>query len=247
RREHPDAHVTWLTGEGPRELVALFAPDELLTVNEGRLLAGSLFGRIAAVLGVWRRLAGRRFDAVLILHADARYRVLTLPVLSPRKYALHLSGPKQNPLLTRFRGDEYARLLSGEESTGPIAGHFPLADVRSRLPAAKVAREGSAPCVALVPGGTRNVLREDVLRRWPVRSYRAVAERLVQSGYEVVLVGDARDEWVRPEFAGLGVRDEIGRHGIVPTLQLLRDCDVVVSHDTGPLHLARLVRTPIVA
>jgi heptosyltransferase-2 len=101
--------------------------------------------------------------------------------------------------------------------------------------------------VALVPGGTRNVLREGVLRRWPVASYRALAERLVRDGVDVVLVGDGHDQWVTPEFAGVRVRNEIGRHSITGTLGVLRACRLVVSHDTGPLHLARLVRTPAVA
>ena len=34
---------------------------------------------------------------------------------------------------------------------------------------------------------------------------------------------------------------------LVDSVRLLADADVVVSHDTGPLHLARLVRTPSVA
>jgi heptosyltransferase-2 len=101
--------------------------------------------------------------------------------------------------------------------------------------------------VAIVPGGTRNVLREEALRRWPVENYRELARRLLAAGHEVVLIGDSADVVMRPYFEDMKVTDCIGACSLPETLAVLRDADVVVSHDTGPLHFARLVRTPAVA
>jgi len=83
------------------------------------------------------------------------------------------------------------------------------------------------------------------LRRWPVQRYRDLAERLVAAGCEVVLLGDAQDAGVRPHFAHLPCIDRFGT-SVHDLLTDLRDADVLVTHDTGPLHLARLVRTPVV-
>ncbi len=90
-------------------------------------------------------------------------------------------------------------------------------------------------------------MREDALRRWPVASYKALAKQLLAAGCEVVLIGDESDAPFGKEFIGLAVRNEIGKHSLLGSVQLMRRADVVVSHDTGPLHLARLVRTPCVA
>jgi heptosyltransferase II len=243
RSVHPDAHVTWLVGTKGADLVRLFGGvDEVLTVDEERLLVGSLSQRLLGVSGVWRQLVARRFDHVLLLHADRRYRILTLPLAFSRVSALEHGVL---PMLDRSRADEYARLLDGQESRGPITGHYRLSDIRDQLPKP----DGRPPSRAIVfaPGGARNVLRDDALRRWPVENYRELARRLLAADYEVVLIGDGGDVGVREQFQGLEVTDRIGTLSLTEALCVLRDARIVVTHDTGPLHFARLVRTPVIA
>ena len=246
RGRDPQAHVSWLCGRGVEPLVRLFCGvDEVLVANEEALLQGTTRGRLIAMLALWRTLAPRRFDVTLLAHADARYRVAlgparlgTVSTLAPRNPGRVL------PVPGRYFGDEYARMLDVGESAGPLIGHAPLASLS--MPA----DDPSAPDgfgVVLVPGGARNVLRESALRRWPLERYREVAARLLAIGRRVTLVGDAADAWVRPSFAGLDVRDEIGARTIPGTLTVLAHADLVITHDTGPLHLAELVRAPLLA
>jgi heptosyltransferase-2 len=102
--------------------------------------------------------------------------------------------------------------------------------------------------VALVPGGARNPLREDVLKRWPLPSYAALARKLSANNCSVVLVGGPQDAWVREGFAGLpGVTDAIGSTTVDNVLDLFAACDAVVTHDTGPMHLADLAGARLVA
>jgi heptosyltransferase-2 len=238
RSEQPSARVTWLTGTSGRDLVELFpGVDDVIVVDDAALFRGSLLRRVGALVRAWNQLLGRRFDRILLLHADARYRLLTLPVFGK----MSSLGHGRNPLLSRFRGDEYARLLDGN---GSSSGEFGFSDVRPRL-SGTATRLG--PRVAIVPGGARNILRDDQLRRWPVASYVALANELTRLGIEVVLIGDQGDRRVAAEFAATAAVDLIGKHSLRETLQVLRDVDLIVTHDTGPLHLARLVRTPIVA
>ena len=246
RRRHPGAQVTWLCGSSVAELVRLFpGVDEVLVADDTSLLRGRLVQRVTALLAVWRRVGFRRFDAILLGHADRRYRVLALTARAPRLRALELSpSARMLPIPGRYHADEYVRLLDERDSHGPIVGRSALSDVRAQLPARRDPRPVG---VVLVPGGTRNVLRESALRRWPAARYREVAECLRRAGQAVTLVGDAADAWVRPHFAGVDVRDEIGAHGLTGTLSVMADADLVISHDTGPLHLARLVRTPLLA
>ncbi len=244
-RRDADAHVTWLCGAGVAELVRMFAGvNEVLVADDEALLRGSGIRRAGALISAWRLLAGRRFEHILVGHADWRYRALALPARALRRRALSLAPSRRAlPVAGRYHGDEYVRLLD-EESQGPITGHWPLADVRPFLPPPT----GSAVVGAvLVPGGARNMVRESALKRWPIEGYRELAMRLLRAGVPVTLVGDAADTWVRPHFAGMDVRDEIAEHGLTGTLCILRSADVVVSHDTGPLHLARLVRAPVLA
>lgn len=245
RRRDPNARITWLCGSRLRSLVELFDLDEVIAADEVALLRGGSAGRVQALIALWRRLAFRSFEETLLGQADHRYRLLLAPVRTGRLRSLqhHLSS-RTLPVPGRYLGDEFVRLLDEEDSRGPIAGHYPFAELRGPLP--KPASPDDVGIV-LAPGGTRNVLRENTLRRWPVARYRALAEQLLAAGHRVTLVGDESDAWVRPHFAGLDVRDEIGRHTIPGTLGLLDLADLVVVHDTGVLHMARLVGAPVIA
>jgi len=81
---------------------------------------------------------------------------------------------------------------------------------------------------------------EQVLRRWPVANYIALAKLLLERDWEVVLIGGPEDEWVRPSFAHLPVVDCMGKLSLVETISTCDTCDAVITHDTGPLHLAGL-------
>ncbi len=246
RQEYPDAHVTWLCGSRVAELVKLLpGVDEVIAVNEIDLLGGAVAARARGIVTIWRLLAGRSFDRILLLHPDPRYRVLVATARGPIHVAQHPPGRGTNPIPGRFRGDECARLLDQHESRGPIRGHYELLDLRQRV-AVDTSRD-ARPRIVLVPGGARNVLREDALRRWPISSYAALARETSALGGEVVLIGDTHDTQFAPAFDGLDVRNLMGATTLTQTLSVLQSADVVVSHDTGPLHLARLVRAPIIA
>jgi heptosyltransferase-2 len=217
--------------------------DEVLVADEVGLLGGGVAARAKALSSLWRMLAPRRFDVTLLGHADARYRVALRPLRLGTVRALEPhQGGRTLPIPARYFGDEYARMLDVDQSRGPIVGHAAPARLRVPLdPPPAPDRVG----VILVPGGARNVLRDSALRRWPVERYGELADRLLASGHRVTLVGDAGDSWTRPTFAGLDVRDEIGAQPIEGTLALMAHADLVITHDTGPLHLAGLVRAPL--
>ena len=254
--EEPGARITWLTGTTAAPLVERYVGlDAVIAVDERRLLRGSLSDRVAVLAPLWRRLARERPTDVLLLHVDWRYRALTAPLVGVRLRKLTRAGQRPSLIPGRYMGDDYARLLDGPDDRGPRVGHYALAELRDDVgdvPGEHDARGVASvppvrPPVIIVPGGAKNVLRESALRRWPVASYAAVARALIDQGHAVMLVGDASDEWVRQEFTNLPVDDRIGALTLPQTLDMMRFAKLVISHDTGPLHLARLVGAPLIA
>lgn len=244
RNERPSARVTWVTGQGALPLLELVPGiHRLVPVNDERVFRGTVPGRVREVTSVWMRLASTSFDLALLAHPDPRYRMLLAGVRTGTTRVL----AKPTRASSAYVGDEFAELLDGS----PLRpGEYPLADLRGSVkdfPLPESARFGERPAALLVPGGARNVLRDDPLRRWPLESYVVLARRLIDEGYVVALLGGASDEWVRNAFTGLPVRDLIGRLSVPQTLRLMSGRAVVVSHDTGPLHLAQLVRARTVA
>ena len=240
RAEHPTARITWLCGVGVAPLVAAFGVDEVVTVDERALLRGGRLGALGALLPVWKRLVGRRFDLVLVAHTDRRYDVLVAGARAGTRRALRGSW---GPVRGRAFVDAYAALLDEGARRGPTRRSWDVVDLRE----AALPTVSSSAQVLLVPGGARNVLREAPHRRWPVDSYVELARRLRQQGLGVALLGGPGDEWVRLAFAGLDVEDRIGRYSLLETVSAMRSAELVISHDTGPMHLARLVRAPMIA
>lgn len=237
--------VEWVCGIQVLPLLALYPWIQPIVVDDRALFAGGAREKLRTLGGVWRRIAGRRYEICATLYYDDRYRVVSLPVRARRKVMLSRTHRLRSLLPGRHHTDEYLRVMLGRDD-GPV--QVGLAPVRPEiLPPSPLPRVQGRERVVLVPGGARNAMRSDSLRRWPVESYIAVGKTLIERGINVVLVGGPDDEWASAAFAGMDVTDEIGRLPIAETLALLDASDVVVTHDTGPLHLAGITSVGIVS
>ena len=248
RRLDPDAEVVWLCGRTVEPLVrALGVADEVIAVDDRALLAGSKTEKARALAAAWRSLAGQRFDLVATGYSDPRYAILTRGVRARRRRSWGRRRSRPWPVPGRYHGDEYVRLIVGTD--GPSDERIPLPEVDFPLSGRleEALADAKAPVAALVPGGAKNLLREDAIRRWPLESYAALARRLAEREFEVLVAGAPSDEWVRPAFASIPVLDLIGKTDLLELCALLQRSDVVVTHDSGPMHLAVLARTPLVA
>lgn len=249
RAAHPDAHISWMCGAGAVSLVSRVpGVDACVVVDERALLVGGFVQKLGALLGAWRKVGGRRFEAIYIAHSDARYRLLTAATLGRTRRWLGGDATHRELIQRRTHGDEYVRLVTAIDDYRAIAYDAPRPQVA--MPAALATRIESfaagRPLVAITPGGARNVARENPLRRWPLENYARLARRLGERGVAVVVLGDLHDAWVRPAF-GPACLDLVGQTTLVELAAVMQRCAVVVSHDTGPLHLARLMAPRVVA
>jgi heptosyltransferase-2 len=246
KAKDPGAHITWLCGRSVEPLLACVQGiDELVAVDDAALLAGRFPERVAALIEVWLTLRWRRFDECYIAHGDPRYRHLVRFLRTPIVRRLGGAG-RQRLIPGRAYTDEYVRLVT--QCDDHRARPFAPPRVEARLPGRTIARlPGDRVVVALAPGGARNVARDDPLRRWPLERYVDLASRLTAAGVAVALTGAPSDTWVRPGFAGLRLLDVIGETTLPELLAFYRHCAAVVTHDSGPLHLAGLAGTPRVA
>lgn len=245
RAANPDAHLTWVVGRGIAPLLELIdGIDTVLAVDDQQLLCGGVLGRTRSILSVWGALGARHFELVVTAHGDWRYRLLTVPVLAQERRYFRAVG-RSGPIRGRYHGGEYARLITGQD--GPAAPRYDLPRITRPLPVAPFARRPEERIVVLAPGGARNLLRDDALRRWPVEHYALLAHALTQRGFQVVLVGAGHDSQFRPAFDGLPVTDLIGKTSLPELAATFRAANIIVTHDSGALHLARLMRTPVVA
>ncbi len=248
---HSAGHsVDWVCGPAVLPVLRLYPWIHPLVADEQHILRGSIVQRMRELARLWRSLrrlsAGEPYALIATLYYDRRYRLLTLPIRARRRLQLSPQDRAHRLLPGRHHTDEVARILLGLPDVVTPTSLAPIPVPLSALLSSPLP-EPFRPRVVLVPAGARNLLADDALRRWPAENYVRLAAMLLERGLEVVLVGGPGDEWVQPLFTALPVLDTIGTLSLPQTLALLDSAAVTVTHDTGPLHLAGLTRTGIVA
>jgi heptosyltransferase-3 len=100
--------------------------------------------------------------------------------------------------------------------------------------------------IAIVhPGTSENV----ILRRWPESHFARVADYLVQQGFRVLLTGiPAEAEIVARVERHMTERafNAVGQLSLGELLALLKRVALVISNDTGPIHLAAAQGAPVI-
>lgn len=101
------------------------------------------------------------------------------------------------------------------------------------------------PRIALNVGASR------AYKRWPAERWGEVARGLAADGAGLVFIGDKNDAAVvaelTPTLAGGRFVDLSGQTTLRELASVLAACDLLVSGDSGPMHLAVAVGTPAVA
>lgn len=253
KKLHSDVKVNWIVGK-PLEpfLSSMGVADHIIAINDQQILHGSLIERVSSLLKSFYQIfiQIKHCDELYVAHSNRQYSVFAIPLLL-RNPALLFGGIKRFlPRVREYRVSEYFHFLS-QGALSVERGNSALQSIGKNIinsdSGFQFIADSSKKCVALVPGGSKNMMRDDFLRRWPIDSYVELSRQLIADGYEVVLVGGKDDAWVKPYFSGIQVKDFIGKTSISNVVNIFSNVNLVVSHDTGPLHLATLTATPLVA
>jgi lipopolysaccharide heptosyltransferase II len=114
------------------------------------------------------------------------------------------------------------------------------------LQAARKASDRRGPVVTL-HGGARN----GQAKRWPTSHFARLAERLVSEFDALVVLTGAPSEAELAAAIGAECRypllNLLGRTSLAELVALLAVSDLVISGDSGPMHIATAVQTPVIA
>ena len=103
---------------------------------------------------------------------------------------------------------------------------------------------GTGTILTLCPGAEYGPAK-----RWPAASFAALANRYLERGCQVVLLGSDKDSELTRDIAGAapGVLDLAGRTTLSQAIDLLAASTVVVTNDSGLMHSAAATHASVIA
>jgi heptosyltransferase-2 len=149
---------------------------------------------------------------------DGRRALLTDPVSVGSLIGLH-------------RSTQYLRLVGAAVAEGTA--------VLPRLDIPRPSHEGRV--VGVFPGGNAPS------RRWDPARFAELTRRLTKRGNRVVVFGGPTERQLTARVAGDAAVDLGGRTDLAQLAAGIASCDLLVTNDSGPLHLAAAVGTPTVS
>lgn len=102
---------------------------------------------------------------------------------------------------------------------------------------------GDKPFVVIQPGANWG------LKRWPAENFSKLLDRFAGAQIPVLITGSRTDESLVRRVAGekrKGVWTSYGKNGLNELAAIFQRASLVVTNDTGPMHLASAVGTPVV-
>ncbi|HUK20448.1 MAG TPA: glycosyltransferase family 9 protein [Gemmatimonadales bacterium] len=244
---HPNARLVYVTKRGMAPLVSENPHVSQVLALEPNESLGEFARRV--------RTQGPTPTHGLDLHGSLRSAVLRLLVrcrwsgYGKRKLArstlisvgVDLYGTHaREPVAERYF--EAARHLDVHPDGGPPEFHLALG-ARDRVAQWLAERDlETRSLAALAPGAAH------ATKRWPVAHWIALAEELRRAGFTPVIVGGSDDRGAAQQLAAAGAPDSsAGEFSLQETGALIERARVLVSGDTGVMHMATGVGTPVVA
>jgi heptosyltransferase-2 len=253
RRAFPGAHLAVVARPSVREVFAGSPDVDEVIAAPARSLARAPGQGLALV----RALRRRGFDLAVLLpnafEAALLARLARIPhrvgyATDGRRPLLTVAVPRPRGLLERPQVEYYLGLT---DALGwPRAGAVP------RLPVGAAAEAEAEALLAGAEAGHRRVALNPgssygSAKRWPAERYAALADRLRErEGAGIVLVGGPGDRAAaRAVLAAMRgpALDLTGRTGLQGLGACLRRMACLVTNDTGGMHVAAAVGTPVVA
>ena len=276
RRRLPDAELHLVVGSWNAELARLIpAIDRVETLDVpwlSRERAPTTLGSLAAQAARWRR---QGFDLAVNFEPDIRSNALAAASGASRRVGYPSKGggafltdshpydPTLHVTANAVRLVERALPPAAAQAHGAVvrpslAWSAPVGGATSGAldipPAARNRAErllagggDRGALIGLNPGAGRAV------KEWPPRRFAAAAARLSQQAPATfVLLGSAAerrhaDAVARALPAGIRVVDLVGEAPLAELAAILERLALLIVGDTGPMHLAAKVGTPVVA
>lgn len=251
----PHAAIDLVVGSWNAELASAVPGVNRVHTLDAAWLARGIGGRsLPSLLSTARAWRTERYDLAINFEPDVRSNVLT--AASGALWTVGYRSGGGGPLLD-LSLDYDARAHTTANARRLVAtafGRIPAESSARLLDISEAARRRAdqrlprrgGPLIGVHASGGREI------KQWDPARFAAVARRLIEErGATIVLTGAASDRALVDRVKGLlppeCILDVAGDEDLLTVAAMLQRLDLFITGDTGPMHIAAAVGTPIVA
>jgi lipopolysaccharide heptosyltransferase II len=251
RARFPDSQISWVIN---REL------SDLLTGHpaDPKLIP---FDRRGGVSDWWRLLKEirqSRFDLVFDLQGLLRTGVMCAASGAPLRVGLQ-TARESSGLACHLLLPNTTTQIPAHRRAWAIADALGMGNFRQQADLSvsdvdlawsnQLKAKAGGPLLVIHPGARWQT------KQWPIRSFSSVAVRALQNlGMSAIVVGSRSEasaaeelvQLVKNERPSSEIRSLAGQTSMKQLAALMRSADLVLSNDSGPMHLAAAMGTPVV-
>jgi heptosyltransferase I len=244
----PEIKITWVISKVEHQLLAPLPGVEFIIFNKKK--------GIKEYFQIRQQLGDRCFDVLLLMQVSLRASLLGWVIKAKRKIgydkirAKFFHGLFINERITATPKQHVLdSFLSFLDKLGISKKEFKwhLPSVPGAQDLAQQIINPEMPCLIISPCSSH------VLRNWHSKGYAAVADHAVkQHGMQVVICGgpssaehQMADEIIRLCKVAVPI-NMVGKDTFAKFLELLRRATVLITPDSGPMHMAAITDTPVI-
>ena len=246
----PETRLTWIIGKTEAGLMADIPGIEFIIFDKNK-------GR-NAYSEVRSKLAGKRFDVALCMHASMRVNRIYRLIDTPVRLGYDFSRAKDFQWLFTNQRIEAGKNEHALEAMMSFARHIgvPRRDLRWDIPLSPAHREfargltaGEKPVVVISPCSSQ---RARNYRNWSAENYAAAANHAQKKfGCKIILTGGPSELEVQygrniANLCGPDLTNVIGKTSLKELVAVIEAGDVLICPDSGPAHMATAVGTPVI-
>lgn len=255
RTAAPDARIDLVVGSWNADIArSIVGVDRVQTLDApwlARGAAGARSSHLFRTAASWRH---ERYDLAINFEPDVRTNLL-LALSGARWRAGYRSGGGGAVL---DQGLDYLPSEHTTDNARRLVAQVFARETPSSVPARTLATPEATrrEAVALLAGARRPRVAMHVaggrqIKQWPLERFVSIARSLVdREGATIVLTGGPGDEAMVREARAALPSDrviDISGGGLLTVAAVLDRCDLMITGDTGPMHVAAAVGLPIVA
>lgn len=245
QRQWPKTKITWVCGALEAQLLQHVPNINIISFDKK---AG-----LKAYLTLRKQLLNTKFDALLHMQAALRASIASLMIKAKYKIGFDKARAKDGQWL--FTNQKIDPPISEHVLDGfmAFAKKLGVQDLNVQwdlnIPAASTQKAQqfiqNKPTFLICPAASK------AYKNWTIDGYIEIAKHAIKKGFQVFICGAPSE--LEKQMAKKIVNNTnqqaislIGQTSLIELLALIKEADLILAPDTGPTHMATMVKTPAI-